>query len=90
MRDDHDAALVVQDVVFDELENLPSRFPVQGGRRFVEDQQIRSAHDRARDGDALLLASAQLDRRELRAVFESDDVRGISPRLRAIRPSRAS
>jgi hypothetical protein len=41
----------------DELPELPAGLRVQPRRRFVEKEQVRVAHDRAGDGEPLLLAT---------------------------------
>ena len=59
---------------------------VERGRRLVEDQDVGPADDGARDGDALLLAAAQLDRRQLRAVLQADDLQILGGLLERLVP----
>ena len=47
---------------------------VQRSGGLVHDQNVGLAGDGAGDGDALLFAAAELDRRQIRAVFQSDNL----------------
>ena len=59
--DDHDAALVVEHLGLDELDDLPAGVAVERRGRLVEEQDVgRGSTSRARDRDALLLAAAEL------------------------------
>ena len=62
---------------------------VERSGRLVHDHDVRLPHNGAGDGDALLFASAQLDRRKIGAAFQADDVQvlggldnGVAPVLR--------
>src|SRR5579883_1671816 len=74
VRDDEDAALRGEQLLAHEFEDVASGVAVQRGGRLIEDQHVRPAHDRARDGDPLLLAAAQFDGRQLRPAAQSDDL----------------
>src|SRR5277367_1734525 len=58
--DDDDAALVGENVIADELDDVSTGIAVQRRGRLVENQNIRAADDRPGDGYALLFAAAQL------------------------------
>ena len=85
--DDQNAALVVQDVILDEGHNAMAGVSVQRCRGFIHDQDVRFRGDGAGDRDALLLASAQLHRRQIGAAFESHDLQIFLGFLRSPRPS---
>ena len=74
MGDDHDAALVGENVLPHEAHDVATGLAVERGGRFVKNQNLRTADDRAGDGDTLLLAAAELDGRQLRAALEADDL----------------
>ncbi len=59
------------------LTNSMIRRPVlaiEGGGRLIEDEQFGLADDRPRDGHALLLAARELDRHDVRAMGQADDL----------------
>ena len=46
--------------LFEIRQDPPPPFQVDGGQRFVEEQQLGAGHQRAGEGDALALAARQL------------------------------
>jgi hypothetical protein len=78
MGDDQDAAIFIEYFLLDESDDHPPGVTVQGGGRFVENQNLRTADDRARDGDALLLPAGKFDGQNLAPVFQSDDLKGLA------------
>ena len=84
--DDDDAALVVQNVPLHELDDLPSRVAVERSRRFIQHQDVGLADDGSGDGDTLLLAAAQLLRRQTRALGEPDLLEGLQRLLDGLVP----
>jgi hypothetical protein len=69
-----DAAVLVEDFLFDEGDDHLPGITVQGGGRFVEDQDLRTAGDGAGDRHALLLTSRELHRQDLTLVLQADDL----------------
>ena len=51
----------------DQVENLSLYRYIEGGDRFVEDQQLRSRRERSSDGDALPFATRELRREPIRS-----------------------
>src|SRR5579863_7026204 len=89
VRDDDDAALHIEYVLPDETHDGPARVAVERGGGLIQDQDVGTADDRARYGDALLLAAAQLHRGKRRAVRETDDLEiglGLLQRFRPAPP----
>ena len=93
----HRLRLVVRDIddgqrqpllqVADLLAHLPPQPRVEIRQRLVEQQHRGLEHQRARDGDALLLAAGQLGRQSRVEACEADGrQRGLRPRS-ALRPS---
>ncbi len=70
---DDDAALVGENVFAHKLDDVAPGIAVERGGRLIENQDLGPTDDGARDGDALLLAAAELDRRQLRAILEPND-----------------
>ena len=79
-----------QHLVLHELDDPLARIAVERRRGFVEDHEVGTARERARDRDALLLAAAQARRIELRPCREADDVEVLRRLLDRRRPSRAA
>ena len=74
MGDDQDAALLIEYVLFYEGDDHLPGVTIQGGGRFVENQDLGTADDRAIDGHALLLAAREFDWHNLAAAFQTDDL----------------
>ena len=74
MSHDEDAALVGKDVFADEFDDVPARFAVERGGGLIENQDVRTADDGPGDRHPLLLAAAQLHRRQLRPILQADDL----------------
>src|ERR1035441_1682840 len=74
MGDDQDAALRIEYVLYYEGDDHLPGITIQGGGRFVKNQDLGTADDRAGDGDALLLAAGELDWHNLAPAFQADDL----------------
>ena len=53
--------------------HLPAQLQVEGAERLIEQEQGRTVHDGAGQGDALLLPAGELRRAPLREVVELDE-----------------
>ena len=72
---DHDDGLAVLPAQRpQQIENLVGGLAIEVAGRLVADQERRVGHQRAGDGDALLLAARELGRLVARAVREADDL----------------
>ena len=64
------------------LASLDAHLDAQGGveigERFVEQEDLRLAHDGAADGDALALAAGKLGRLALEQVLDLQDAGGVA------------
>src|SRR5689334_21925344 len=74
VRDHDDRLLVLLVQALEQLQDLLARFAIEVAGRFVRQQQRRIAHERARDGDALLLAARELTREVPEPVAEADEL----------------
>ena len=67
-----------------ELHDVAAGVAVERGGRLIQNQDVGTADDGARDRHALLFAAAQLHRRQFRPVLQADDLevlRGLLERL---------
>ena len=55
----------------DDFQNFASEFGIEGGGRFVEEENLRVVDKGAGDGDALLLTAGELERIEIFAIRKS-------------------
>ena len=69
MRDEHVSQSRLLLEPFQEIDDVRLRHHVEGGRRFVQDDEPRFHHERHRDHDALLHPAAQFVRVSLRCVI---------------------
>ena len=60
MGDNQDAAIFIEYFLLDERDDHPPGVTVQRGGRFVENQDLWAADNRARDRDTLLLSAESL------------------------------
>jgi hypothetical protein len=56
MRHDDDATILMRDILLDEGDDHPSCVAVERSGGFVENQDLRTAHDRTHDRHTLLFA----------------------------------
>src|SRR2546427_12949888 len=66
----------------DDFPQLPSRLRIQAGRRLIEEQQLGFADERARDGEALLLAARERHDARLALFLEPDEREHLVDRVR--------
>src|SRR5262249_13064595 len=74
MRDDDDATPFIENLLSHERDDHASGIPVQRSGWFVQNQDFGLGDDGARNRHALLFAAGELDRQQLGAILESDDI----------------
>ena len=67
--DDDNATLIGKDMLPNKAHNVSTSITIEGRRRLIENQDVGTTDDGPRYGNALLLAAAQLHRRQLRAIL---------------------
>ena len=77
MGDNQDAAIFIEYFLLDERDDHPPGVTVQRGGRFVENQDLWAADNRARDRDTLLLSARELDRQNFAPALQPDDLQGL-------------
>jgi hypothetical protein len=85
MRDDDDADAVLGSQARKNLHDLLARFRVEVSRRLVRQQQPRIVHQRARNGDALLLPTRELIGVMLLSIAQPDGRDGAARTFAAFR-----
>ena len=80
--DHHDRLARLVDRLAHEREDLDAGAGVERAGRLVGEDDLGPRHERARDGDPLLLAARELARQVLEAVTQADGARrSVEPRL---------
>ena len=77
VRDDQHPARAILGDLGQQRHDRIAVFAVEGGSGFVREDGRRLPHDRPRDGDPLLLAAAEFERKCLGLVSETDHGQGI-------------
>src|ERR1700690_2752432 len=72
--DDDDAALVGENVLSDEFDDVAAGIAVERCGGLIEYQNIGAANDSSGDGHPLLLPPPEFHRRQLRSILQADDL----------------
>ena len=67
--------------------HLLAQLAVQRGQRFVEQQHARADHERARQGDALLLAAGELRGASVGDALQANEREGLAYPIPGLRPA---
>ena len=78
MGNDQNAALFSENFFFYELDNHFPGIAIQRGGGFVENQNLRAADDRARDGHSLLLSSGKFYGQDIAPAFQANNIEVFS------------